>query len=108
MVLYVVLFTVVLTVIARWSRREGWSQAHRLALAGGALLTYAWHSFPWRTIDPASLAVDLAGNVVFTAGAVVLLVVAALGCAGVTVRHPPDRQEEGEGAAVPASRRTSL
>lgn len=28
-----------------WSRRTGWGAAHRLALAGGALLTYVWHGF---------------------------------------------------------------
>ncbi|ODU00633.1 MAG: hypothetical protein ABS81_23050 [Pseudonocardia sp. SCN 72-86] len=29
----------------RWARRDGWSAAHVLGLAGGALLTYAWHAF---------------------------------------------------------------
>ncbi|MFG1708200.1 hypothetical protein ACFLIM_33830 [Nonomuraea sp. M3C6] len=68
----------VLTLIARWSHRTGWSEAHRLALAGGAMLTYAWHCFPWKTIAPASPAVDLVGDIVFTTGAVALLVVTAL------------------------------
>ncbi|MQA85247.1 MAG: hypothetical protein GEV03_11635 [Streptosporangiales bacterium] len=77
-VIYLALFAVVLTLMARWSHRAGWSDAHRLALAGGALLTYAWHSFPWQSIAPASPAVDLAGNTLFTAGAVALLVVTAL------------------------------
>jgi hypothetical protein len=30
-----------LTAVARWSRRAGWSPVHRLALVGGAILTYA-------------------------------------------------------------------
>lgn len=75
--IYLALFAVVVVVMARWSRRNGWSDAHRLALAGGAMLTYAWHSFPWQTIGPTSTAVDLTGNAIFTAGAVALLVVAA-------------------------------
>ncbi|MER6944150.1 hypothetical protein ABT294_09020 [Nonomuraea sp. NPDC000554] len=81
--LYLALFVTAATVLVRWSRRAGWSQAHRLALAGGAMLTFAWHSFPWRAIPlpgnpPPSLPVDLASNAIFTVGAVVLLVVAAL------------------------------
>lgn len=31
--------------IRRWSRGADWGAAHRLALAGGALLTYAWGGF---------------------------------------------------------------
>jgi hypothetical protein len=71
------LFATTIAVVSRWSRRSGWSQAHQLALAGGALLTYAWHSFPWRSLDDTGLSLDLASNTVFTAGALVLLVVAA-------------------------------
>jgi hypothetical protein len=38
-----ILLPIVMTVvITRWSRREGWAAAHRLALAAGTLLTYAW------------------------------------------------------------------
>ncbi|MEU7827620.1 MULTISPECIES: hypothetical protein [unclassified Nonomuraea] len=82
MLLYLALFVTAVTVLVRWSRRAGWSQAHRLALAGGAMLTYAWHSFPWRVIPlpgnpPPGLPVDLASNALFTVGAMVLLVVAA-------------------------------
>jgi hypothetical protein len=72
-----VLFAITIAVVTRWSRRPGWSQAHVLALAGGALLTYAWHSFPWRSLDNAGLALDLGSNAAFTAGAIALLVVAA-------------------------------
>jgi hypothetical protein len=34
-----------LLVLPRWAARAGWGPAHRLALAGGALLTYAWNGF---------------------------------------------------------------
>jgi hypothetical protein len=34
--------TVTVTLAGRWSRQRGWGPAHRLALAAGALLTYAW------------------------------------------------------------------
>lgn len=78
-IIYLALFTAVLTAVARWSHRCGWSQAHRLALAGGAMLAYAWHSFLWPPIGtPVSLAVDLAGDAVLTTGAIVLLTIAAL------------------------------
>ncbi|MDP4510109.1 hypothetical protein [Nonomuraea turcica] len=90
-IIYLALFVTVATVVVRWSHRAGWSQAHRLALAGGAMLTYAWHSFPQRTITPTvprtpptPLAEDLASNAILTAGAVALLVVAAL-----RLRRPP-------------------
>ncbi|GLW13092.1 hypothetical protein Misp01_82200 [Microtetraspora sp. NBRC 13810] len=60
------------------------------ALWAVAVLTYAWHSFPWKPFEPASLspeyasieptspALDLTGNAILTAGAIVLLVIAAL------------------------------
>jgi len=45
---------------------------HRLAVAGGAALAYAWHAFPQPPVLPAPPAVDLAGNAIC---AVVLLVI---------------------------------
>ncbi|WP_431910372.1 hypothetical protein [Nonomuraea jabiensis] len=59
-----------------WSAREGWDGRHRMALAGGALLTYAWHAFFSRPLVPSSLWLDLASHLVFGLGAVALLVVA--------------------------------
>lgn len=72
------LYAVAVGAIAYCSRLRGFGAAHRLALAGGALLTYAWHAFPEEPVFPASYAADLAGNAVFAAGAVALLVIAAL------------------------------
>jgi hypothetical protein len=64
--------------IAVWSRRAGWGDAHKLALAGGALLTYAWTAFPQDPVLPADPTVDLVGNAVFALGAVALLIAAAI------------------------------
>jgi hypothetical protein len=75
---FVVLFAAVTALVVRWSSAAGWGDAHRLALAGGALLTYAWHAFVERPLLPVSATVDLIGDVVFGLGAVVLLVVSAL------------------------------
>lgn len=62
--------------ILRWSRRRGWTELHRLAAAGGLLLTYAWYGFVQvPSVGAPSPLVDLAGNVVFSAGASVLLLV---------------------------------
>jgi hypothetical protein len=73
-----VLYAAAVLVIRYCSRLRGFGAAHRLALAGGALLTYAWHAFPEGPVLPASHAADLTGNAVFAAGAVALLVVAVL------------------------------
>ena len=48
---------------------------HRLALAGGAALAYAWHAFPQPPVLPAAPAVNLAGNTIF---AIVLLIILAI------------------------------
>lgn len=64
-------------VCARWSRSRGWSASHRLALAGGALLTYVWVGFTHAKEMGVPVATALTGNVVFGAGAVLLLLVAA-------------------------------
>jgi hypothetical protein len=77
-VIYLALYATVAALVVGWSRRPGWSDVHRLALAGGGLLTYAWHAFPWPTLVPGTSQVtDLASNTILAAGAVVLLVVAA-------------------------------
>lgn len=58
----------------RWSSRRYWSPRHGVAFAGGLLMTYAWHAFVQTPsvpgVDPRT---DTLGNVVFAAGAVVLL-----------------------------------
>ena len=61
----------------RWSSRPGWGPSHRLALAGGALLTYAWHAFPQPPMLGSAGTIDLIGNTVFATLAVLLLAMAA-------------------------------
>jgi hypothetical protein len=61
-----------------WSHLKGWSNSHRFALAGGALLTYVWHSFPWEPLVPnTDVTVDLITNIIFAIGAIVLLAISA-------------------------------
>ena len=73
---YVLIFGLVAVIVVRWSGRVDWGVAHRLALAGGAMLTYAWHAFPQRPVIGSTGAIDLAGNVVFAVVAVLLLLAA--------------------------------
>jgi len=59
------------------SHRNGWNAQHRLALAGGAALAYAWHAFIQQpAVGSAGLSFRI-GNAVFAAALIVLLVVAA-------------------------------
>ncbi|MGH4025031.1 MAG: hypothetical protein ACRDRV_10660 [Pseudonocardiaceae bacterium] len=76
-VLYLALYAVVIGLVTVGSRRAGWSDAHRLALAGGALVTYAWYGFPATPILGATGTEDLIGNIVFATVALALLAAAA-------------------------------
>ncbi len=76
-ILYTILGIVAIAVIRSWSRRRGWDDWHRLALAGGALLTYAWHGFPQPSVFLGNSTIDLIGNAIFAAVAVILIIVAA-------------------------------
>jgi hypothetical protein len=60
-----------------WSRRAAWDGRHRLALAGGAALAYAWHAFPERPVVGDAGTSDLVGNAIFATALVAWLVVAA-------------------------------
>lgn len=67
-----------LPLVRHWSRQRGWGRAHELALAAGALVTYAWQGFVTsHMLMPASPAVVLASHVVFALGALVLIAVTA-------------------------------
>lgn len=61
--------------VLRWSRRQEWGPPHHLALAGGALFTYAWNGF--LTIPPGDR-LDVAGQVVVDGLTVALVVVLAV------------------------------
>lgn len=71
------LVAVMTVLITLWSRREGWGAAHRLALAGGALLTYSWGGFVCASLVGNTGTVDRIGNVIFALGAIILLILAA-------------------------------
>jgi len=79
----VALVAVMAVVVAGWSRRAGWGAAHRLALAGGTLLTYAWGGFVLLSLEGAATTGNLLGQTVLVLGAAALLTLAA--------RRTPDR-----------------
>lgn len=61
-----------------WSKRADWSERHRFAAAGGLLLVYAWYGFVQvPSIGDTSPLTDAVGNLVFAAGALVLLGIAS-------------------------------
>jgi hypothetical protein len=64
-------------VLLWWSARAGWGAWHRLAAAGGALLTYAWHSFLMNPVVAASTVLIVVSHAVFALGAIALLVAVA-------------------------------
>lgn len=72
------LMSVVAGVVWWCSRHAGWGAMHRLALASGALLTYAWIGFGMAPLDQTPEAIDLMGNAIFAVVAVILLGVAVL------------------------------
>jgi hypothetical protein len=59
------------------SRRTGWSPAHKLALAAGAALAYAWHAFIENPVVGGPGLDHRIGNAAFALGAVALIVFAA-------------------------------
>lgn len=73
---YLLIDAIVIVLVARWSRHPGWSTAHVLALAGGALLTYAWHAFPEIPVLGQTGTIDRIGNAVFAIGALLALAAA--------------------------------
>jgi hypothetical protein len=62
-------------VVTRWSRHHGWGAAHRLALAGGALLTYAWGGFILLFLEGSASPANLIGQTVLVLGAIILLLI---------------------------------
>ena len=60
-----------------WAKRGGWSLPHKLALASGAALAYAWHSFIEPPVVGGAGVVGRVGNAVFTLGALALIGFAA-------------------------------
>jgi hypothetical protein len=59
------------------SRYTGWDGRHRLALAGGAAFTYAWHAFLQNPATGSAGTMLRIGNAIFAAALIVLLFFAA-------------------------------
>jgi hypothetical protein len=74
---YLALDLVVIVLVSLWSHQADWDGRHRLALAGGAALAYAWHAFLETPAVGKSGMVDRVGNAVFAIALAVLLVTAA-------------------------------
>lgn len=72
--------------VLAWSRRAGWDDRHRLALAGGALLTYAWNAFLMHPVVGDGPVVTPVSHVVFGLMALALL--------GIGLRRLPRRTPE--------------
>ncbi len=72
----IALLAAMTVVISRWSRREGWGAEHRLALAGGALLTYALGGFLLLMLHGTANTANLTGQVILVLGALTLFLVA--------------------------------
>jgi hypothetical protein len=84
---YLLLDTVMVTAILVWAARRGWDERHKLALAGGAAMAYAWHAF---IQVPALGTADVfgkIGNLVFALLAVILIANGAKRTADFAVRQ---------------------
>ena len=73
-VTFAVLVTFGVGLVLAWSRSEGWSAAHRVALASGAALTYAWVGFTNSIELDVSHTVALFGSSAFATLTVALVV----------------------------------
>jgi hypothetical protein len=73
-----VLLTLFFSVIRLWSQFPGWSEMHRLALAGGGILTYAWLGLWMEPESGPKTMFDQIGSLVFVMAAIALVVLAAL------------------------------
>jgi hypothetical protein len=78
----------------RWSHRRDWGAAHRLALAGGALLTYVWLGFAQGQAMGVPRTTAVIGSIILGAFAIILLGLAAR---ALSARREPQ-------PAAPASR----
>jgi hypothetical protein len=61
-----------------WGSSTKWSPLHQLALAAGAAMAYAWHSFTQTPAVGAGGAIARIGNAIFTAAALALIYYAFL------------------------------
>ena len=92
--------TAAVLAVATWSRRTGWNARHRLALASGALLVYAGHSFTTHPLDGDGPVVTPVSHAVFAAAAVVLI---AIEVRRLPARVSPVPTSAGSVSAAPAA-----
>jgi hypothetical protein len=71
--LLIAVLAAVATAVLLWSRRPGWNGRHRLAVAAGGLLTYAWHSFLSRPLSDGPAVLIPISHAFFAVLAVLLL-----------------------------------
>ena len=74
---YLLLDAVVATAILVWAARRGWDERHKLALAGGAAIAYAWHAFIQVPALGTADAFSRIGNLVFALLVVTLIAAGA-------------------------------
>lgn len=72
-----VLLAALARLVVVWSQRAEWDEGHRLALAAGALLTYAWLGFLVPHLTGSADSLTLVGNVTLAVVAIALLAAAA-------------------------------
>ncbi len=72
------LIMVFVAVVSLWSRRIGWSAMHRLALAAGGILTYAWLGVFMEPESGTKTLLDTIGSMIFAFAAISLVAFAAV------------------------------
>jgi hypothetical protein len=73
--IYLALYLLAITFVLHQSSRQGWGARHRLALASGAALAYALHSFPQPSVTNEDPTIDLIGNSIFAMGAIAIIAI---------------------------------
>jgi hypothetical protein len=74
--IYLIMDLLLIVAVSLCSHRTGWNGLHRLALAGGAALAYAWHAFIQTPVVKGSLD-HRVGNAIFALALLIVLVIAA-------------------------------
>ncbi len=74
--IYLAMDLLLIVAVTSWSYRTGWNGLHRLALAGGAALAYAWHAFIQTPVVKGSLD-HRVGNAIFAIALLIVLVIAS-------------------------------
>jgi hypothetical protein len=72
------LIVVFVAVIHRWSQRIGWTAMHRLSMAAGGVLTYAWLGVLMEPESGSKTMLDMLGSMIFAFAAISLIALAAV------------------------------